>query len=137
MTNVNPVPTVSTPFLSDAWYNRLKWVAQILLPALGTLYFALAGSLGLPAAEQVVGTVLAVDTFLGALLGLSSRQYNNSDAKYDGSLFVASNDHRLIHKLEITTEPEDLGSQKEIVLKVEQGGPVDKTALEKELEEEL
>lgn len=62
--------------MSDKWYDRIKWIAQIFLPALGTLYFALASIWGLPAAEQVVGTITAVDAFLGALLGISTMQYN-------------------------------------------------------------
>ena len=62
--------------LSNVWYDRLKFVAQILLPALGTLYFALAGIWGFPYGEQIVGTITAVDTFLGALLGISTYQYN-------------------------------------------------------------
>ena len=56
-------------------YDILKWVAQYLLPAIGTLYFALAGIWGLPYGEQIVGTITAVDTFLGVLLGISSVQY--------------------------------------------------------------
>ncbi|MBE6941890.1 MAG: hypothetical protein E7455_06400 [Ruminococcaceae bacterium] len=56
-------------------YDVLKWIAMVVLPALGTLYFALAGIWDLPYAEQVVGTVTAVDTFLGVLLGVSSLHY--------------------------------------------------------------
>ena len=62
--------------MSNKMYNILKWVAMILLPALGTLYFALAGIWGFPYAEQVVGTITAVDTFLGVILGISTMQYN-------------------------------------------------------------
>lgn len=62
--------------MSNKVYNVLKWVALILLPALGTLYFALAGIWGLPYAEQVVGTITAADTFLGVVLGVSTAQYN-------------------------------------------------------------
>ncbi len=62
--------------LSDKAYNILKWIALIALPALGTLYFALANVWGLPYGEQVVGTVTAIDTFLGALLGISTAAYN-------------------------------------------------------------
>lgn len=61
--------------ISNKTYDILKWIAQILLPALGTLYFALATIWGLPAADKVVGTVTALDTFLGILLGLSTAQY--------------------------------------------------------------
>ena len=56
-------------------YDVLKWIALVVLPALGTLYVALAGIWDLPYAEQVVGTVTAVDTFLGVLLGVSSMHY--------------------------------------------------------------
>lgn len=62
--------------LSNRTYDILKWIAQILLPALGTLYFALSKIWGLPYSTEVVGTVAAVDTFLGALLGISTAAYN-------------------------------------------------------------
>ena len=57
-------------------YNILKWIAQIVLPAAGALYFALAKIWGFPYATEIVGTISAVDAFLGALLGISSSQYN-------------------------------------------------------------
>lgn len=62
--------------MSNKVYNVLKWIAMLLLPALGTLYFALAGIWGLPYGEQIVGTITAIDTFLGVILGISSVQYN-------------------------------------------------------------
>lgn len=62
--------------LSNEVYDILKFIAQIVLPAAGTLYFALAGIWGWPYGEQIVGTITAVDAFLGALLGLSSAAYN-------------------------------------------------------------
>lgn len=61
--------------LNDKLYNVLKWIAQIVLPALGTLYASLAGIWGFPYGEQIVGTILAVDLFLGALLGISNANY--------------------------------------------------------------
>lgn len=64
--------------MSNKLYDILKWVALILLPALGTFYFALAGIWNFPYAEQVVGTITAVDTLLGALLGISTAQYNKN-----------------------------------------------------------
>lgn len=64
--------------MSNKVYDVLKWIAQILLPAIGTLYFALAGIWGLPYAEAIVGTVTAVDTFLGVLLGISTINYNKN-----------------------------------------------------------
>ena len=64
--------------MSNKLYDVLKWTAMVLLPALGTLYFALAGIWNLPMGEQVVGTITAVDTFLGVLLGISTAQYNKN-----------------------------------------------------------
>ena len=64
--------------LNNNVYDVLKWVALILLPALGTLYFALAGIWGFPYAEQIVGTITAIDTFLGVLLGISNNSYKKN-----------------------------------------------------------
>ena len=61
--------------MSNKVYDVLKWIAQFLLPALGTLYVALASIWGLPYGEQVVGTITAIDTFLGVLLGIASNSY--------------------------------------------------------------
>lgn len=61
--------------MSNKVYDVLKWIAQYILPALGTLYFALAGIWGFPYGEQIVGTITAIDTFLGVVLGLSSNTY--------------------------------------------------------------
>lgn len=65
--------------MTNKTYDVLKWIAQILLPALGTLYFALAGIWGFPYGEQIVGTITAVDTFLGICLGISTAQYNKKE----------------------------------------------------------
>lgn len=62
--------------INDRIYNILKYVAQIVLPAIGTLYFALAGIWGFPYGEEIVGTITAIDTFLGVLLGISTATYN-------------------------------------------------------------
>ena len=62
--------------MSNNVYDALKWIAMYLLPALGTLYFALAGIWGLPCGEQIVGTITAIDTFIGVILGISTTQYN-------------------------------------------------------------
>lgn len=62
--------------MKNKTYDVLKYIAQIVLPATGTLYFALASIWGLPYGEQIVGTITAVDTFLGALLMISTKNYN-------------------------------------------------------------
>lgn len=61
--------------MSNKVYDLLKWIAQILLPALGTLYFALSSIWGLPYGEEIVGTITAIDAFLGAILGISNLNY--------------------------------------------------------------
>lgn len=65
--------------MSDKVYDALKFTAQVVLPALGTLYFALSSIWGLPYGEQVVGTITAFDCFLGAVLGISTYQYNGGN----------------------------------------------------------
>ena len=60
-------------------YDVLKYIAMILLPAIGTLYFALSSIWGLPYGEEIVGTITAIDAFIGALLGISTYNYNNGD----------------------------------------------------------
>lgn len=62
--------------LSDSAYDILKWIALIFLPACGVLYGALAPTWGLPYGEQIVYTITAIDTFLGALIGVSTIRYN-------------------------------------------------------------
>lgn len=64
--------------MSNKTYDILKYIAQVVLPALGTLYFALASIWGFPYGEQIVGTITAIDTFMGVLLKISSDHY------YDG-----------------------------------------------------
>lgn len=60
---------------NDKVYDVLRWITQYLLPASATLYFALSGIWGLPYGEEIVGTLVALDTFLGVLLGLSTAEY--------------------------------------------------------------
>ena len=61
--------------MSNKVYDVLKWITTVVLPAIGTLYFALAGIWGFPYAEQIVGSITALVTFLGIVLGISSAQY--------------------------------------------------------------
>ena len=65
--------------MSNKVYDVLKYITQIVIPAVATLYFALAGIWGFPYGEQIVGTLTAIDTFLGVLLGISSEQYKKEE----------------------------------------------------------
>lgn len=61
--------------LSNHTYDSLKWIAQYLLPGAATLWLTLASIWKLPYGEEVGGTIVALDTFLGVLLGISAAQY--------------------------------------------------------------
>jgi hypothetical protein len=88
MTNSTPLTGSKTPIFSNVAYDKLKWVALVFLPAAGLLYFALAQVWGFPYAAQVMASITALDTFLGALLGISNHRYNTSDARFDGALVI-------------------------------------------------
>ena len=64
--------------LNSKLYDILKWVTMIVLPACATAYFGLAGIWGWPYADEVVKTIAVITTLLGALLGISTAQYNKS-----------------------------------------------------------
>lgn len=65
--------------LPDKIYDILKWVTMIVLPALATAYVGLAAIWGWPFADEVAKTTAVVCTLLGALLGISTAQYNKDN----------------------------------------------------------
>lgn len=67
-------------YFSDELFKVLSFLAQVVLPAAGTLYFALARIWGFPYGEQIVGTIIAVDTFLGSILGISTMNYKKEQS---------------------------------------------------------
>lgn len=98
-------------------YNLLKWIAQYLLPAMGTLYFALSGIWGLPNGEQVVGTISAIDVFLGVILGISAAGYNKSK---DGVLMIDTrNLQKDTYRLQLDTPLDELAAKTHIKLNVQ------------------
>jgi len=108
-----------TTIFTDKVYDRLKWVALVLLPGLATLWFALAQVWGLAYAEQILGTLVALDTFLGVLLGISTKQYNNSDQQFDGAMRVETGeDGRKLFSLELDSDPEEIQGKDVISFKV-------------------
>lgn len=62
--------------LKNETYDTLKWIAMVFLPALATFYIAVATIWGAPYVDQISGTIIALDTFLGAILHVSTKQYN-------------------------------------------------------------
>lgn len=106
------------PLLKNRTYDFLKFVALIALPALGTLYYSLASIWHLPYASEVVGTIVSVDTFLGALLHVSTKTYENTDAKYDGQIDVVETPDTKQFQLQLFSDPDELDQKKDILFKV-------------------
>lgn len=95
-------------------YDILKEIAQIVLPAAGTLYFALAQIWNLPYGEQIVGTITAIDMFLGACLHISTRKYEG-----DGVLNIDTTDPLTDkYSLDFTTDLDTVNTKKAVMLKV-------------------
>lgn len=65
--------------LPDKVYDILKWFTMIVIPALATAYVGLAAVWGWPFADEVAKTSAVICTLLGALLGISTAQYNKTD----------------------------------------------------------
>lgn len=104
-------------------YDRLKYLAQIVLPAVGTLYFTLAGIWHLGSGQEVVGSIMAVDLFLGVLLGISQVNYNKQVA---GGVVHANTAENGVttFTLELAGDPADLPDKKEARFKVQTKGGV-------------
>lgn len=65
--------------MKNKTYDILKFIAQIVLPALATFYVTIAGLWGLPFPKEISGTIMAVDTLLGAILMISSNNYKTME----------------------------------------------------------
>lgn len=102
--------------ISSTLYDYLKKITQVVLPAFITLYAALGSTWGWPAVEQVVASIGAVNVFLGVVLGVSTKSYNNSDMRYDGFLAVNDGPHNQVVSI---YEPLDqVKDRKDVLLKV-------------------
>ena len=104
--------------MANKVYDVLKFIAQIVLPALGTLYFALAGIWNFPYGEQVVGSIAAIDAFLGALLGISSSKYYKSGKDTLGTVQVDPETEAIDFNFE-DMSMQDLSTMKQVKIKVE------------------
>lgn len=107
-----------TPLLGDTAYKSLKQTSVMILPAIGTLYFALAQIWHLPNSEQVVGTIVAIDAFAGVVLGISTRSYNNSGARYAGEIHVHDDGEKRTANLVVDGDPEAILSMEEATFKM-------------------
>lgn len=99
-----------TPMLSDGAYNVVKKSATIVLPALSALYIALAQIWDLPHVEEVVGTLTALNTFIGVIVQISKKSYYASNAPYVGEIKVEDSEDgsRKVFSLVVNGHPEDL-----------------------------
>lgn len=103
---------------SNRVYDILKYIAQIGLPALATLYFALSQLWNLPHGAEIVGTITAFDTFLGVMLGISSTAYHNSDERFDGALEIIDGEDKKVFSLNVDGDPYEFENKSEVVFKV-------------------
>jgi Putative phage holin Dp-1 len=104
--------------MSNSLYDKLKFVAQILLPVLGTLYFALAGIWDLPSAEQIVGTIVVVDALLGGLLYISTSRYKGPSSDIGGDIIIKEVGDKKIFSLELNDDPELLEKKDEVTFRI-------------------
>jgi len=120
MTDSNQTHGANPFLLPNKAYNVLKQIALVFLPAFSTLYFTLGTAWEWPEVAKVVGSIAAVNTFLGAMLGVSTRVYNHSEAKYDGVIHsVVAETGVKTFTLELNMDPETIDEQGSILFKVE------------------
>ena len=65
--------------LKNSIYDKLKWVAILLLPSLATLVAVIFKIWNLPYGNEIAQAITALATFLGAILGISSVQYKREN----------------------------------------------------------
>jgi len=106
---------------TNAVYNKLKFVALVLLPALSAAYFGLAQIWHFPNVPEVMGTIAVIDTLLGTLLGISTKTYNagqlEQPKQYDGVISVEPGESGSQLRLR-DINPRSLETKNELVLKV-------------------
>lgn len=108
----------TTIIFGNTIYDKLKWIVQIVFPAIASAYFGLAAIYGWANAEQVVGTIAVATTFFGVLLGISSHQYHNNPSSYDGVVDISEQDGIDVFSLELNTAVEDIRDGDSFSLKV-------------------
>lgn len=123
-TNDRTTSGSQTPTLSNTMYDRLKYVALVLLPAFSALYFGLGQIWGFPKIEEVIGTVAVLDTVLGMLIRKSNQEYKNSDERFDGSIDAVDDEGDKIYEVKVDGNPDEVLEEKsEVTLKVNSDVP--------------
>lgn len=104
--------------MSNKTYDVLKYIVQYILPGISTLYFTLSAIWNLPYAEQIMGTIAAVCTFLGISLGISTKKYKDSDEFRDGIMTFVNGDKP---NIKLNTSAEELKEKQIVSLRIEKG----------------
>lgn len=100
--------------LSNKTYDVLKWIAQYFLPALAALWLGLAKVWGFPYGTEIGATLSLIDVFLGAVLGISSKNYQG-----DGNLVINTDDpEKDVYSLELNGDIAELADKKSVTFKV-------------------
>ena len=98
--------------MNDKTYDILKRVALIIIPALATFVNASGIVWGVPYTNEVTATITAFGVFLGAAIGVSSKNY---EPDTHGNLVVTK--HNDVYA-DFTAEPSNLKDGDTIILKV-------------------
>lgn len=124
---IGDAPPKDNVLLSNSVYDRLMPVAQIWLPAFAVFYITIAPLWGLPKQEEVAGTIMALNLLLGAVLGISNKQYQNSEGRFDGSIVVSQGEGAVDEEgrdiptsnLNVALDPQAVATKKEITVKID------------------
>lgn len=101
----------SSQLFTNTLYDKLKYFSLVVLPAIGALYFGFAQIWGLPAAEQVVGSIAVLDTFLGVLLKKSTDKYYDTGSNFDGEVVITPEDGGTKATLVVDRALEDMADE--------------------------
>lgn len=105
--------------LTDNAYSKGKKLVQVWIPAFSSLYFGLGNIWGLPYVEEIIGTLALLATFMGVCLGLSSKQYDESQAGFEGDIVVSETEAgRKLFSLEINGDPAELEQKSSVKFNV-------------------
>lgn len=105
--------------LSDKLYETIKWAVGIVLPAFATMYLTLGQVWNWPNVNEIVASVTALTTFLGVVVGVSTHQYNQSDAAYDGTMRVNRRGDGQLFDLVLAEDPLNIATRKDIRFRVD------------------
>lgn len=108
--------------MTNKTYDKLRYLSQIVLPAVATLYFALSQIWGLPHGEEIVGTITAIVAFMGTSLKISSHQYYKKSDEYQGIMNVSDSETKTAFSLVLYGDPYDLVDRKDVKFKVVREG---------------